>query len=277
MPESPEILYFTVLLNKLITNKKIEKIIFNTDKPAIIPNDFEGIIKEIDCKGKLMWFVCSSNSNNKNYYLHIHFGITGWIEFIKPPKNIKYEIIINNNNNNNNNKIILYMEDRRRFSKIAIYDEEKHKSIINKLGVSIFSEEFTEEYFNKIIKSRKTYVASLIMEQNKIAGIGNYIKNEIIYIGRLDARIKSNELSEEDIKKLYKNILFVAYSSLYEQLKQMKIKKDFEDNYKRYNINKPEIIEVPYKFRIYGREKTEDNKKVKKIKVAGRDSYIVEE
>jgi formamidopyrimidine-DNA glycosylase len=273
MPESPEILYFTVLLNKMLKNKKIEKIKFNTDKPAIIPDDFEGIIKEIDSKGKILWMETTSKRANKKYYIHIHFGITGWIEDKKPKKNIKYEIIIRDENGK---RTKIYMEDRRRFSRINIYDREVHEEKINNLGTSIFTKEFTEDKLRQIIRSRKTYIASLIMEQKKISGIGNYIKNEAIYMSGLDARIKSNEITEEEIKKLYKNILYVAYSSLYEQLEERKIKNDFIENYKRYNVNKPEKIEVPYKFRIYGRERTEDNKKIKKIKVAGRDSYIIE-
>jgi formamidopyrimidine-DNA glycosylase len=272
MPEGPEILYFCVLLSKKIRGWRFVEIKFNTNKKSEIPEDIEGEIEEIGCKGKLLWMVLSSKEKNKKYYMHIHFGISGWIEFVRPEKNIKYEIRVERGGE----EIELYMEDMRRFSKIKIVDEEEHDRIIGELGASIFTEEFSEEYFRKMIKSRKTYVASLIMEQKMIAGIGNYIKNEAIYMSKLGGRVKSDELEEEEIRELYKNIKYVAYSSLMEQLKSKRLEREYKERYERYEKNRPEKIEIPYRYRIYGREKTDDGKRVKKIKVAGRDSYVVE-
>ena len=65
--------------------------------------------------------------------------------------------------------------------------------------------------------------------------------------------------------RLYKNILYVAYSSLYEQIGDERMIKKIEGEIGR---NKPEKIE--------NRERTDDNKKIKKIKVGGRDSYVID-
>ena len=89
----------------------------------------------------------------------------------------------------------------------------------------------------------------------------------------IEGRAKSNEIGEEKIGRLYKNILYVAYSSLYEQIGDERMIKKIEGEIGR---NKPEKIENPYKFKIYGRERTDDNKKIKKIKVGGRDSYVID-
>ena len=61
-------------------------------------------------------------------------------------KNIKFEFVLENNSNTLN----LYMEDIRRFSKINLYDETKHQTITNKLGIDIFSKDFTIENFKFI-------------------------------------------------------------------------------------------------------------------------------
>ncbi len=39
----------------------------------------------------------------------------------------------------------------------------------------------------------------------------------------------------------------------------------------------PKKLEVPYEYKIYGRETTKDGKKVLKIKVGGRDTYCIKE
>src|SRR3990167_4005148 len=107
-----------------------------TNKPIKIPLDFgEATIIDSDSKGKIFWLVV--NAKNNIYYVHVHYGITGWFTFEKPDSYIKYEFILKNIKTNK--EINLFMEDKRRFSKIEIYTFEQHNKIINKLGIDIFS------------------------------------------------------------------------------------------------------------------------------------------
>ena len=273
MPEGPEILYWSVLLNKKLSNKyKFDEIKSFTYKPIIIPKDWDGKIIDTGSKGKLLWLEVSSTDKDKKYYMHIHYGITGWLSFEKPDAYIKFEFVLLNMKTSK--KINLYMEDKRRFSKIVIYTEQQHLKIISKLGVDIFNSDFTLNYFSNIIKNKDSMLAPLLLKQQIFCGIGNYIKNEIMYLGKLKAKIKTSELNEEQINHLYNNILFVAYSNLVEMLKDTGILKYL--NKSKY-INMPKKLEVPYIYKIYGREMTLDGKKVYKIKVGGRDTYCIKE
>jgi formamidopyrimidine-DNA glycosylase len=268
MPEGPELLYFAVVFNKKFKNAKIDNILSFTDKPVVIPIDFDGKITNVDSKGKLLFFEVTGD---KKYYVHIHYGITGWLTFAKPDKNVKFEFIIKKGSK----EYRMYMEDRRRFSKIGIYDEKQHNQILNKLGVDIFTDAFTLDFFKNTIKSKKTMLAALLLKQDIFAGIGNYIKNDAMYLTNLKAKVKTSELTDEQIKDLYNNILFIAYSNLFEFLKDSKADKYLFDNRKH---NKPKKLEIPYKFKVYAREGEEiDGKKIYKIKVAGRDSYCTKE
>ena len=273
MPEGPETLYWSVLLNKKLASKyKFDEIKSFTDKPIIVPKDWEGKIEDSGCKGKLLWLVVSSNGGDKKYYMHIHYGLTGWLTFEKPESYIKFEFVLSNLKNKK--QINLYMEDKRRFSKIGIYTEQQHQKIISKLGVDIFENNFTLEYFKNIINKKDTLVAPLMLKQEIFCGIGNYIKNEVMYMCKLKAKIKTSELDENIIKQLYNDILFVAYSNLVQMLKDTNILKYIP---KSKSSNMPKKLEVPYEYKIYGRETTLDGKKVLKIKVGGRDSYCTKE
>lgn len=275
MPEGPEILYFSVFLKKKLIKYKLNEIKSFTDKPVILPhsNDWDGEILDVDCKGKLLWFYIKGKKIN--YYMHIHYGLTGWLTFDKPESYIKFEFIFNPIINKDNFKqISLYMEDKRRFSKISIHTTESHNEVINKLGIDLYSEQFTFENFKNIIEEKNTLVAALLLKQEIFCGIGNYIKNESIYMTRLKAKVKTTDLNEDQIKLLYNNILFVGYSNLIEMLQDSKIDKYLP---KSKQIHKPEKLEIPYEYKIYGREKTLDGKQVFKIKVAGRDSYCIKE
>ena len=273
MPEGPEILYWSVLLKKKLALKyKFDEIKSFTDKPIVVPKDWEGKILDADSKGKLLWLIVSSTDKKKKYYMHIHYGITGWLTFEKPESYIKFEFYLSNVKTSK--QINLYMEDKRRFSKIIICDEHTHLKIISKLGVNIFNSNFTLDYFNDVIKNKNALLAPLLLKQEIFSGIGNYIKNEVMYIGKLNAKIKTSELGDEQIKELYYNILFVAYSNLVEMLKDTNIFKYLD---KSKSTHMPKKLEIPYEYKIYGREITSDGKKVFKINVGGRDSYCIKE
>ena len=117
-------------------------------------------------------------------------------------------------------------------------------------------------------------LAALLLNQSIFSGIGNYIKNEALYLTHLRVKIKSSDLTDLQISKLYNNILFVAYSSLIEMLRDSKAEKYLN---KSKRINEPVKLEIPYQYKVYAQEKTPDGKEVFKIKVAGRDSYCIKE
>jgi endonuclease-8 len=270
MPEGPEIAYFSVFLKKKLKNYKFEEIKSFTDKPVILPKDWEGKIIDVGCKGKLLWLYVTGKSHN--FYMHIHYGITGWLTFDKPDSYIKFELLFKNEKSEKES--ILYMEDKRRFSKIGVYTEEQHNKIINKLGIDLFSDKFTLEQFKNIIKSKNTMLAALLLKQEIFCGIGNYIKNEVLYMGKVKVTIKTSELTDGQIDKLYSDILFVGYSNLIEMLTDSKIVKYLDKSKTTYM---PKKLEIPYEYKIYGRDVTLDGKKVLKIKVAGRDTYCIKE
>ena len=140
--------------------------------------------------------------------MHIHYGITGWLYFEKPESNIKFEFILKNIKTNS--KINLYMEDKRRFSKIIIYDEKQHHQIISKLGIDIFGKDFTLNNFKTIINSKDSMIAPLLLKQEIFCGIVNYIKNEVMYMTKLKAKIKRFRQSglEDGGEFSYENLTF---------------------------------------------------------------------
>jgi formamidopyrimidine-DNA glycosylase len=261
MPEGPEILCITTCLKDKFIGGKIK---LGQDITNELSENNE--IIDISCKGKLL-FIKIKSDNNFNY-LHIHLGLTGWVIF-KNPKNVKYSFIINKNNKDYD----IFIEDKTRLSKLEIHNEEEHNKIINKLGIDIFREEFSLEKFKEVVKSKNMIFASFLLKQELFCGIGNYIKNEILYMNNLDINIKTKTLTDEQIEQLYKDILFVGYSNLIEQLRNI----DLENKLPEYNkINMPKLLEVPYEYKIYKRKTTIDDKAVKIIKVGGRDTYYVE-
>lgn len=264
MPEGPEILSYVLLFREEFMNKKLENIIsYGTSKKINLP-DNKNVITNIDCKGKLLWFEL----DNENY-LQIHLKITGHYLFEEPDNYLRYKFIFTKNGDEYN----LFIEDKRGFVSIKILNKEEHNKEIKKIGVSIFDNKFSFEYFEKLIKKKKNVLlCRFLFDQSNISGIGNYILNEIMYLSNIEAGIKISELSDEEIEDLYKNILFVGYSNLLTYLKRENIQIKKED-YKNMPLKKN--LEIPYELKIYGQTKTSDGKKVKNKKVCNRKMYYV--
>lgn len=260
MPEGPEIKYIAELCKKELIGYKLINIISNSKSVIKLPKK-SNIINVIS-KGKLLVLIC------KDYFFHIHFGLTGWLVF-NEPKYPKYELQFKKNNN----IITAYIDDMRRFSKLAIYDETKHNKVINKLGVDILTYEFTLDYFTEIIKSVKKQLVAFLLEQNKICGIGNYIKNESLYIAKINPYKKTNDLDDDDIEKLYNAILFCAYSNTLDLIKEGELKPD--KNFMK--LMKSIKTEVPYKYRVYEQDKDSHGNKVIHKMISGRKSYYVKD
>lgn len=265
MPEGPEILFCATFYKIFLKKIKINNIISLTNKNITLPNDYIGKVLDVDCKGKLLWFYISGK--NKNYYIHIHFGLDGWLFVENSENNIRYKFELSNNK-------FIYLEDKINLASVEICDEKKHLEIINQLGIDIFSSEFTLDLFKETIKTKKSLLAGFIMNQKIFSGMGNYIKNETMYLSDLKAKIKTNELNDSQIQLLYKNILYVSYSQFMTYIKKFKLKKS--DINREKLINMPTKIDKNYEFNIYKRQITKNGEKVYKIKVLSRDSYCIE-
>lgn len=254
MPEGPEIYYLKSLLKKKLLGKYFLKIISNTKTIRNLPQKSK--IIDIDSKGKLLWI------KTKKYYVHLHMGLTGWIVEEKP-KIYKYSFIFNNEE--------LYLKDQRRFSSVNILNEKLHKEKINNLGIDIHSKKFTYNIFKEKMNTCSRNISALLLDQSVFCGIGNYIRNEALYLSKINPTRKVCDMNDKEIKKLYDKIKFVVFSKTIEWLKinNLNIPQIIKDN-------SPKKLSIPYKFRIYEKNKIE-NIKVKTSIVAGRKTYYTEQ
>ena len=168
MPEGPEILISSAFLKQFVKGKNFTKITSNTKSKRELPKKSKVI--NVYSYGKLIII------KTVDYYVHIHFGITGWLVRNKP-RIYKYILHFGNYK--------FYLQDTRRFSSIKILNEERHNSDINKLGVDILSENFTLNKFIDFTNKKKQNICSFLLDQKKFAGLGNYIKNEVLYLSKV--------------------------------------------------------------------------------------------
>ena len=202
MPELPEVDSYRTGLDKMIKGWKLKggKSIW----PKACTDDFERVknqtITGFDRRGKYLII------NLTDDYIVVHLRMTGRIDVAdETPKYTTVEF-----NFENDQKMCLV--DYRKFGKVWITDDVK--PIIKNLGVEPLSRKFTLNKFKKILSKRSGTIKPLLLNQAFIAGIGNYLADEILFRSSLHPLRKADTLSIVEIKKLHNSIKYIIKKSI---------------------------------------------------------------
>jgi len=99
--------------------------------------------------------------------------------------------------------------DVRKFAKIVLDDTQKISGLkeIKALGLDALDKKFTLEKFSEILRKRKnTPIGIVLMEQERISGIGNIYRSEILFAAGVLPYRKSGTLSVKERIKLLASI-----------------------------------------------------------------------
>ena len=102
--------------------------------------------------------------------------------------------------------------DYRKFGKIWITNDVK--PIIDNLGIEPLSRKFTLKKFNELLSKRTGAIKPLLLNQAFIAGIGNYLADEILFRASLHPLRTADTLDQKEIKELYLSIRHIIRKSI---------------------------------------------------------------
>lgn len=100
----------------------------------------------------------------------------------------------------------LFLKDETGFTRARMLDESELEARLAPLGPEPLEDDFSVEYLEGIIGSRRAQIKSLLLDQGVVAGIGNIYADEILYNARIHPRRKANTLSKREWKALYEAI-----------------------------------------------------------------------
>lgn len=210
MPELPEVETIRRSLEKDLIGKTIsgidilEKKQFIGDKKDAIGKKITALIR----KGKILSIKLSGD-----LYLSIHLKLAGQLLFHKDKNNAVFEgkiplsssnkmpgkttrIIISFKDNS-----VLFFNDVRKFGWIKLV-----KTPESPKAIDVLSPDFTKEFFSKALKSTRKPIKILLMDQDKMAGVGNIYANEALFLARVHPLRKSNGLDGKEINNLYEAV-----------------------------------------------------------------------
>ncbi len=99
---------------------------------------------------------------------------------------------------------VLYYNDQRQFGWIKIVKtEDVFKLPFFKTLGPEFLKDLEFKKFQEILKSKKTPIKPLIMDQACMAGVGNIYANDALYVAKINPRRPANSLTDIEMKDLF--------------------------------------------------------------------------
>ncbi|MDD5732058.1 MAG: bifunctional DNA-formamidopyrimidine glycosylase/DNA-(apurinic or apyrimidinic site) lyase [Patescibacteria group bacterium] len=292
MPELPEVQTVVDDLNKKIKGSKILGVFYCDNKKAFKGITFEKFKKEIknrkiiDIKRRAKYILINLTGSK---VLIFHLKMTGhllvvsskqvsskyiekgrWVGNNLPkelldPRNQFIHLVLELSGDK-----ILAFSDVRKFGVIRLENSDYLSSLEAKLGPEPLDPKFDLNQFKKVLDGTNGKIKAVLMDQSRIAGIGNIYGDEILFLAgvRPDRRVKS--LKKEEVEKIFKSIRPVLE-------KAIKYRGSSESDYRDTSGKKGDYQNHSF---VYRREKNACGKcggTIKKIKIGQRSAHYCTE
>eukprot|EP01018_Ginkgo_biloba_P007304 Gb_11058 [translate_table: standard] len=104
--------------------------------------------------------------------------------------------------------------DKRRFARVRLLENPEASPPISELGPDALLELMPEDDFIVALSKKKTAVKGILLDQSFIAGIGNWVADEVLYHANIHPMQLASTLSKENCKSLHKCIKEVIEKAL---------------------------------------------------------------
>jgi len=108
----------------------------------------------------------------------------------------------------------LWFQDVRKFGRITWYESVELFCKKTRIGIEPLSEDFTEIAFQHLLKQSHAKVKGFLLDQTKIAGLGNIYVDEALWSAELHPLTKTNEIGIEQVRVLREAIQTILRDSI---------------------------------------------------------------
>jgi formamidopyrimidine-DNA glycosylase len=109
---------------------------------------------------------------------------------------------------------VLRFYDTRRFARTWVLDASAWHEIDARLGIEPLSRRFTPARLSAVLARSRAPIRNLLLDQSKIAGIGNIYASEACYIAGIDPRRLACSLDTPEIERLHSGIRSVLRGAI---------------------------------------------------------------
>lgn len=202
MPELPDVETFRRYVNATALHQRIagvqvrEKRVLDGVTARRLQHAFKDRrFEATDRRGKYLFIHTDGEA-----VLVLHFGMTGSLEYEKEREPDEHDCVLFDFEGGYRLAYIC----QRLLGKVTLTESVERFTRKNQLGPDAL--DVSQDEFAAILESSKTPVKSCLMDQKRIAGVGNIYSDEILFQSRVSPRHRSNMLEKNQQKRLYRQM-----------------------------------------------------------------------
>jgi formamidopyrimidine-DNA glycosylase len=108
----------------------------------------------------------------------------------------------------------LFFNDTRRFGYVKLADNNELTAIKTRFGIEPLQNNFTLPALKKVFAGRRVPVKSILMDQQKISGIGNIYASEILFAARVKPTRLAKSLTSHEITKIFQAAIAILKNAI---------------------------------------------------------------
>jgi len=182
---------------------------------------WEGIVKQIPVADFLSRVIGHKVTGLERYGKYLIFSLTGDVLLVihlkmagsllagnnssEPPKYTRAIIHLDDSTN-------IFFRDPRKFG--AMWLIKDRSAITDKLGPEPLEDGFTAKVLAQRLNKRAAPIKAVLLDQKFVAGIGNMYADEALYASKIHPLRPANNLSPDEIERLYRAIRQVLLSAI---------------------------------------------------------------
>jgi formamidopyrimidine-DNA glycosylase len=109
---------------------------------------------------------------------------------------------------------VLGFADRRHFGRVHAWESAEDSTGLSSLGIDALSKDFTVARFRELLATSKRPLKDFLMDQNRVAGLGNIYSCESLWRAHLNPRRLAGSLKPRESRLLHKAIVSVLARAL---------------------------------------------------------------
>ena len=220
MPELPEVEAVVRTLRPLVQGRRIRSVhVFHAiavkpQAPGHLPRFATGRrVLRVDRRGKYVLLVLDCG------LLTLHFRLDGQLVWFSSAQELEERA--NQCENGVHVDVALEFDkgalgfaDRRHFGRVHVWNAFEDCPGLASLGIDALSRDFTAARFSSLLAASVRPLKDFLLDQTRIAGLGNIYSCESLWHASLDPRRRAHSLKPEEVRRLHKAIVSVLARAL---------------------------------------------------------------
>jgi formamidopyrimidine-DNA glycosylase len=268
MPELPEVETVRRRLEPVLSGRRLERVEILDSRltrpldPTEVAAELVGErVEAVDRRGKYLVVRFESGRS-----LLIHLRMTGNLLHVsrnRPPESDSHVRAVVRLDDGSD---IVYRDVRRFGTWLLSEPGEAEPYLAARLGGEPLARTFTSTRLGEALHGRRAPVKAALLDQRRLAGVGNIYADEALWRARIDPRRPAGELSDEELRALHRGIRAALNAGIARQGATLR----------DYRTPDGDSGTMQHEFKVYGRAGEPCERcghPIEKIRLAGRGTW----